>query len=112
MRVLTLAAVCLSLLGLAPAAGAATAVRGAAPSPLPSEPRLLRWTPIEGADGYEVWLIDAGKTEVVYTNVLDVREFYTFHRSASWTSTVRWRIRALRADLEKTSRQNGLPAVG
>ncbi|TML12728.1 MAG: hypothetical protein E6G33_13125 [Actinobacteria bacterium] len=83
-----------------------------APSPLPSEPGLLRWTPIEGADGYEVWLIDAGKTEVVYTNVLDEREFYTFHRSASWTSTVRWRIRALRADLEKTSRQNGLPAVG
>jgi hypothetical protein len=83
-----------------------------APTPLPSEPGLLRWTPVEGADGYEVWLVDAGKSEVVYTNVLDEREFYTFHRSSSWTATVRWRIRALRADNQKSSRQNGLPAVG
>ncbi len=82
------------------------------PTPLPSEPGLLRWTPVEGADAYEVWLIDAGKTEDVYTNVLDEREFYTFHRAASWTGTVRWRIRALRADNGKSSRQNGLPAVG
>src|SRR3954470_24254727 len=29
----------------------------AAPKPLPSYPGLLRWTPIEGADGYEVWFI-------------------------------------------------------
>jgi hypothetical protein len=83
-----------------------------APTPLPSEPGLLRWTPVEGADAYEVWLIDTGKTEDVYTNVLDEREFYTFHRAASWTGTVRWRIRALRADNGKSSRQNGLPAVG
>src|SRR5436309_8883946 len=83
-----------------------------APTPLPSEPGLLRWTPVEGADAYEVWLIDAGKTEDVYTNVLDEREFYTFHRAANWTGTVRWRIRTLRADNSKSSRQNGLPAVG
>src|SRR5438876_10925698 len=45
-----------------------------APTPLPSEPGLLRWTPIEGADAYEVWLIDAGKTDDVYQNGLDERE--------------------------------------
>jgi hypothetical protein len=92
---------------------------GSAPKPLPSEPGLLRWSPIEGADGYEVWFVDINnptpKMETVFTNVLDEREFYTFHRTASWTSTVRWRIRALRTDRtddNMQSRQNGLPAVG
>jgi hypothetical protein len=83
-----------------------------APKPLPSVPGLLRWTPIEGADGYQVWLIDIPKMEVVFTNVLDEREFYTFHRTSSWTSTIRWRIRAVRADNQKSARQNGLPAIG
>ncbi len=88
---------------------------GAAPKPLLSAPGLLRWTPIEGADGYEVWLVDMPKIETVFTNVLDERELYTFHRSSNWTSSVRWRIRALRTDRtdnEKQTRQNGLPAVG
>ena len=62
---------------------------GPAPKPLPSEPGLLRWTPIEGADGYQVWFVDINnptpKMETVFTNVLDEREFYTFHRTASWT---------------------------
>jgi hypothetical protein len=84
----------------------------AAPRPLPSVPGLLRWTPVEGADGYQVWLIDIPKMEVVFTNVLDEREFYTFHRTPSWTSTIRWRIRAIRADNQKSARQNGLPAIG
>ena len=84
----------------------------AAPKPLPSEPGLLRWTPIEGADGYQIWFIDIPKMEVVFTNVLDEREFYTFHRSSNWTGTVRWRVRAIRADNQKSARQNGLPAVG
>src|ERR671937_787279 len=83
-----------------------------APKPLPSEPGLLRWTPIEGADGYQVWLIDIPKMEVVFSNVLDEREFYTFHRSSNWIGTVRWRIRAIRADNQKTARQNGLPVRG
>jgi hypothetical protein len=88
---------------------------GAAPKPLPSYPGLLRWTPIEGADGYEVWFVDMPKIETVFTNVLDERELYTFHRTSNWTSSVRWRIRALRTDRtdnEKKTRQNGLPAVG
>ena len=90
----------------------------AAPKPLVSEPGLLRWSPVEGADGYQVWLVDVynptAKFENVITNVLDEREFYTFHRSASWTSTVRWRVRAVRHDLgpqEGPKRQNGVPAV-
>ena len=71
-----------------------------APTPLPSYPGLLRWTPVEGADAYEVWLVDVlgGKMETVRTNVLDEREFYTFHQSASWIGTVRWRIRAIRSN--------------
>jgi hypothetical protein len=87
-----------------------------APKPLQSEPGLLRWTPIEGADMYQVWFIDinnpTAKMEMSLTNVLDEREFYTFHRSANWTGTVRWRIRALRMDNDPSARQNGLPAVG
>jgi hypothetical protein len=87
----------------------------AAPAPLPipgGGSGLLRWTPVEGADAYEVWLIDIPKKEVVYTDVLDEREFYTFHRDTQWTGTVRWRIRALRIDSNPQDRKNGLPAVG
>ncbi len=80
------------------------------PSPLPGYPGVLRWTPTEGADGYQVWLIDTGKTEFVRTNVLDEREFYTFHQSLQWTGTVRWRIRAVRGDQFK-QRVNGLPVA-
>jgi len=90
----------------------------AAPRPLASEPGLLRWSPIEGADAYQLWLVDIAnptpKFETVYTNVLDEREFYTFHRSTSWTGNVRWRIRALRIDRgpqDGPHRQNGIPAV-
>src|SRR5262249_32621511 len=50
----------------------------APPTPLPSYPGVLRWTPVEGIDRYEVWLVDANKLEIVNTNVLDEREFYTF----------------------------------
>ncbi len=80
-----------------------------APSPLPSTPGLLRWTPVPGADGYEVWLIDVGKMEVVFSNVLDEREFYTFHQSPAWVGTVRWRVRALRDD--NLGRVNGVPVT-
>jgi hypothetical protein len=79
----------------------------APPTPLPSYPGLLRWTPIEGAEGYQVWLIDTGKMEFVRTNVLDEREFYTFHQAPSWIGTVRWRIRAVRGDT--ANRINGIP---
>jgi hypothetical protein len=90
----------------------------AAPRPLlPSDPGLLRWTPVEGATGYQVWLIDTQKRgglpgtgkENVHTNVLDEREFYTFHQSSQWTGTVRWRIRAERS-VQTGGPANGLPA--
>jgi hypothetical protein len=80
------------------------------PTPLPSYPGLLRWTPTEGAQGYEVWLVDAGKFETVRTNVLDEREFYTFHQAQAWIGTVRWRIRALRGDTFNY-RINGVPVA-
>jgi len=82
------------------------------PTPLSTYPGLLRWTPVEGAAGYQVWLVDAHKIEESVTNTLDEREFYTFHPTASWTGTVRWRIRALRMDSTVSgSRINGIPAV-
>jgi hypothetical protein len=83
------------------------------PEPLPSGASgLLRWTPVEGADAYEVWLLDVPKREVVYTNVLDEREFYTFHHDSSWIGAIHWRVRALRVDNDPKNRANGLPAVG
>jgi hypothetical protein len=89
----------------------------APPTPLTSDPGLLRWTPTEGATGYQVWLIDVRKNgqttgvkENVHTNVLDEREFYTFHQSAQWTSTVRWSVRAVRSN-EAPSPSNTLPAT-
>jgi len=49
----------------------------APPTPLQSYPGMLRWTPVEGAAGYQVWLVDAHKKEQAVTNSLDVSEFYT-----------------------------------
>lgn len=79
------------------------------PKPLPSYPGLLRWTPVEGARGYQVWFIDIPKIVTVNTNVVDEREFFTFHQGTQWISNVRWRIRALRWIENKTV--NGLPPV-
>ena len=83
----------------------------APPAPLASYPGLLRWTPVEGALAYQIWLVDAHKVEVSTTNTLDEREFYTFHPTTSWMGTVRWRIRALRTDVNGSGRLNGIPAV-
>ena len=84
-------------------------VAPAAPAPQSSYPGLLRWTTVEGADAYEVWLLDktpvTQQIEVVRTNVLDERDFY----NGTWPSTVRWRVRALRMDV--LGRVNGLPAT-
>jgi hypothetical protein len=82
-----------------------------APRPLPSYDGMLRWTPVEGADAYQIWLLDIPRIRIVvsYTNVLDEREFYTLHRSMPWITTVHWRVRALRRNIGAT--QNGLPAV-
>jgi hypothetical protein len=82
----------------------------AKPQPLnPQFPGMVRWTPIEGATMYEVWLHGARETFFTTTNVADEREFYTLHPTPFWTSAIRWRIRAVRklyGDIP-----NGLPAT-
>lgn len=80
------------------------------PTPLSSYPGVLRWTPVDGAIGYQVWLLDTRKIESVSTNVLDEREYYTFHQGSAWSGTVHWRVRALRGD-SFSQRVNGIPAV-
>jgi len=74
----------------------------AAPTPLPSAPGLLRWSLVDGADAYEVWLVDKGQdnsVEVTRTNVLDEREFYDSCGCGTWPDTVHWRVRALRTSV-------------
>jgi len=82
-----------------------------APQAVAGRPGLLHWNPVEGADAYQVWLVDVHKQIIVFTNVLDEREFYTLHATPAWTGAVRWRIRALRYDRDSDGRQNGLPAT-
>jgi hypothetical protein len=82
---------------------------GSVPQPLSTYPGLLRWSPVEGATGYDVWLLDARKVFSVNSNVADQRDYYTFHQSPFWTSTVHWRVRARRTLYG--SRENALPAV-
>jgi hypothetical protein len=86
------------------------------PGPLSSFPGLLRWEEVEGATSYQVWLLDAktrtapnGKVISTTTNVADERDYYTFHTDAKWTSTLRWRVRAVR--VVYGTRANSLPAV-
>ena len=67
------------------------------PRPLdPQMPGLIRWTPIEGATMYEVWLQGSSLTFLTTTNVADEREFYAFHSQPWWIQSVNWRIRAVR----------------
>ncbi|HEU6446487.1 MAG TPA: hypothetical protein VFL61_15645 [Gaiellaceae bacterium] len=82
----------------------------AKPVPMnPQYPGLIRWTPVEGATMYEVWLRGARSTFLTTTNVADQRDYYTFHRTMPWMASVDWRVRAVRrlyGDIP-----NGLPAV-
>jgi hypothetical protein len=83
------------------------------PVPLSSRPGLVRWTPIDGASGYEVWYGAPGKlinkVAQTHTNVADQRDLYTFHLEAEWWQTVEWRVRAIRQVVGALP--NGLPAV-
>jgi hypothetical protein len=79
------------------------------PSPLPSYPGLIRWTPVPGATQYGVWFTDAGKVFGTMTNVADEREYYSFHNDPSWTGVVHWRVRPERYLYGATT--NGLPVV-
>jgi hypothetical protein len=83
------------------------------PVPLPARPGLVRWTPVEGATGYEVWYGAPGKlinkVAQTHTNVADQRDLYTFHLEEGWWRTVEWRVRAVRQVVGAAP--NGLPAV-
>ena len=85
------------------------------PVPLASRPGLIRWTPVEGATGYEVWFGGHGpgmwlnKIVQTRTNVADERDVYTFHLEEGYWRTVEWRVRAIRAAVGALP--NGLPAV-
>ena len=83
------------------------------PKQLPEYTGLSRWTPVEGATGYEVWFTNINgfeKRVTMRTNSVDHREAYTFHDSPAWSSTVKWRVRATRND-DEIVHLNGLPAV-
>jgi hypothetical protein len=84
------------------------------PKQLPGYPGLSRWTPVEGATGYEVWFTNIGsgweKHVTMRTNAVDQREAYEFHDTPAWTSSIKWRVRAIRND-DGIVHLNGLPAV-
>lgn len=84
------------------------------PTPLAAPAGLVRWTPVDGATGYQVWYLDAHKIFRTQTNVADEREYYTFHQDKDWAGVVHWRIRAVRTlyglGANGTGR-NGLPAT-
>lgn len=84
-----------------------------APTSLSAAPGLLRWSTVDGANGYEVWLKGpckvCGKLEVTDTNVLDEREIYAFHTTPDWLSSVRWRVRAVR--WTEIAQKNDMPVT-
>src|SRR5215213_5116703 len=83
------------------------------PAPLGAAPGLIRWTPVDGATGYQVWFLEPDTIFRTQTTVADEREYYTFHRDPTWTGTVHWRIRPIRAlyGLDVDRARNGLPAT-
>ena len=85
------------------------------PIPLSGRPGLVRWRPVDGATMYQVWLGGRGPTHLpnrivsTHTNVVDLRDLYTFHLDDAWWRTVEWRVRAIRQVVGAIP--NGLPAV-
>jgi hypothetical protein len=85
------------------------------PTPQSARPGLIRWTPVEGASLYQVWLGGRGPTHYpnrifsTHTNVADLRDLYTFHLDDNWWRTIEWRVRAIRQVVGAIP--NGLPAV-
>ena len=85
------------------------------PIPQVARPGLIRWTPVDGATGYEVWYGGRGpsgwlnKIVQTHTNVVDERDVYTFHLDENLWRTVEWRVRAVRQVVGAIP--SGLPAV-
>ncbi len=70
---------------------------------------LVRWAPVEGATGYNVWFLGPNKVIATRTNVADEREHWTFHQDPAVTGVVRWRVRAVRSRVGTSA--NGIPSV-
>jgi hypothetical protein len=77
--------------------------------PGPELPGLLQWSLVDGASGYDVWFVDAGKVVRTRTNAADEREYYAFHQASPWPDIVRWRVRAVRKTYGTPA--NRLPTV-
>lgn len=78
------------------------------PSP---HPGLIRWSPVEGATAYQVWLYGAKSTFMTTTNVADTRDLYTFRRTnpSLTDGLIKFRVRAQRALYGEAV--SGLPAT-
>jgi hypothetical protein len=75
-----------------------------------THPGLVRWSPVEGATAYQVWMFGAKKTFMTTTNVADARDLYTFHRGDPfYTSAISFRVRAQRTLYGEVV--SGLPAT-
>jgi hypothetical protein len=85
------------------------------PTQLPAPDGLIRWTPIQGATGYDVLMLNVPSKPLGYrlhfttlSNVADERDYWTFHTPLA--KTVSWRVRAIRL-VQNASLPNGLPVV-
>ena len=71
---------------------------------------LIRWSPVDGATGYEVLYLGVpGGFNVHFstiTNVADEREWWSFHEGMA--ANVKWRVRAVRV-VKSTALPNGVP---
>jgi hypothetical protein len=83
------------------------------PQQLPAPDGLVRWSPVEGATGYQVLYLDIHPVKAfeTTTNVADEREYFTFHSAFGYSTTIHWRVRAIRDVGSLGSPSNGLPAV-
>jgi len=74
---------------------------------------LIRWSPVDGATGYQVWFMNAPRGLQTHfttlTNVADEREYWTFHSAAP--RTILWRVRAIRLVSSSSSLPNGIQVV-
>ena len=81
----------------------------AAPSKIDTQSGMLRWSLVDGADAYEVWLVDENQGQfpikVTRTNVLDERDLYY----GTPPAVVHWRVRALRTSV--FTPKNFMPAT-
>ena len=69
-------------------------------------PGYVRWHPVDGATGYQVWFENTKEVVTTITNVADEREYYTL---PTWNGAVHWRVRAIRRVYGTTS--DKLPVV-